>query len=389
MFCLKRIASELPKNPSTTRISFSESIQRLQHNEPGARLPIKKRFLLPVTPKLRFPLWYLKKERAKYSDGLTSENKLFINEVIKDKYGPPAIISGISTYQLQTPLKKEPVARGEWTPNTRRCGLIARKIGVYPMWGKNGEPILTTLLQVVDNHVVSYTPPEEYTPHLRVPRFLRPNIYGCLLVGAESMDPQMYTKQYSGLFNKAGLMPKRVLARFMVSPEAAIQPGTPLYATHFRPGDVVDISAITINRGFQGVMKRWGFKGMPATHGVTKTHRRPGNVGGGSKKAGIWLGTKMPGNMGLRRRIHKGAKIWRINTKYNVLWVQGAGVPGDTNSVVHIYDTILPLKKLKSKPAGFPTHYPEEDEELLPENLYDEDLHCFEDPTITYEVDEK
>lgn len=55
-----------------------------------------------------------------------------------------------------------------------------------------------------------------------------------------------------------------------------------------------------IDRGFQGVMKRWGFKGMPASHGVTKTHRRPGNIGAGGEKARVWPGTKMPGHMGNR-----------------------------------------------------------------------------------------
>lgn len=55
-----------------------------------------------------------------------------------------------------------------------------------------------------------------------------------------------------------------------------------------------------MDRGFQGVMKRWGFKGMPASHGVTKTHRRPGNIGAGGEKARVWPGTKMPGHMGNR-----------------------------------------------------------------------------------------
>lgn len=62
-------------------------------------------------------------------------------------------------------------------------------------------------------------------------------------------------------------------------------------------------------RGFEGVMKRHGFKGMPATHGVTKTHRRPGNIGSGGTKARVWPGQKMPGHMGNRWRVHKGAKV--------------------------------------------------------------------------------
>lgn len=64
-----------------------------------------------------------------------------------------------------------------------------------------------------------------------------------------------------------------------------------------------------IDRGFQGVMKRWGFKGMPASHGVTKTHRRPGNIGSGGALARVKLGTKMPGHMGNRWRTIRGVKV--------------------------------------------------------------------------------
>jgi large subunit ribosomal protein L3 len=64
-----------------------------------------------------------------------------------------------------------------------------------------------------------------------------------------------------------------------------------------------------VDRGFQGVMKRWGFHGMPASHGVTKTHRRPGNIGSGSHKARVLPGTKLPGHMGNRYRIVKGQRV--------------------------------------------------------------------------------
>ena len=65
----------------------------------------------------------------------------------------------------------------------------------------------------------------------------------------------------------------------------------------------------SIDRGFQGVMKRWGFHGMPASHGVTKTHRRPGNIGSGGKKARVMPGTKLPGHMGNRTRIIRGIRV--------------------------------------------------------------------------------
>lgn len=132
---------------------------------------------------------------------------------------------------------------------------------------------------------------------------------GCLVVGAVSSDPQLYTKEYCGLFSESGVMPKKILTRFPVNPEAAIQPGTPLCAAHFSVGDKVDIRGVTIYRGFQGVMKRWDFKGGRASHGVTKNHRRPGCIGSGQDKARVWPGKKMPGHMGGIRRSAKSLTV--------------------------------------------------------------------------------
>lgn len=79
---------------------------------------------------------------------LTQGNKQFVEEIIQEKFGPPAVISGISTYQLKTPLRTEVVPRGEWTKRTRRTGLIGRKLGHQPLWDKNGNLIMTTMIQV-------------------------------------------------------------------------------------------------------------------------------------------------------------------------------------------------------------------------------------------------
>lgn len=128
-------------------------------------------------------------------------------------------------------------------------------------------------------------------------------------------------------------------------------------------------------------MKRHGFKGMPASHGVTKTHRRGGNIGGGGEKGRVWPGTKMPGHMGNRYRVAKGLKIWRINTKYNVLWVSGQAIPGEVNSLVNIYDTKLPLRLPKDLP--FPTYLDTENDDLM-EDIYDEEVHPFSETTILY-----
>ncbi|XDV34290.1 hypothetical protein PO909_004460 [Leuciscus waleckii] len=154
---------------------------------------------------------------------------------------------------------------------------------------------------------------------------------------------------YLEIFRNAGVPPKQKLTTFCVSDNSIIKPGTPLYAAHFRPGQYVDVTAKTIGKGFQGVMKRWGFKGQPASHGQTKTHRRPGALGPGG--------------------------IWRVNTKYNVLYVNGS-VPGHRNCIVKVRDTVLPTRFEKNKSPPFPTFFADGDEEL-PEDLYDEDMFQF------------
>ncbi|EFN76611.1 39S ribosomal protein L3, mitochondrial [Harpegnathos saltator] len=329
-------------------------------------------------PKYRHPEWLPKPQRVRYEEQLTEDNKEFLQEVIQDKYGLPHADLGMNL----SPLKLDPIEPiTKWKPGLKRTGLIAKKIGVYPLWLKDGTKVYSTLLQVVDNEVVKYIPPEEFYPVIGKKPIQIKRRLGCLVVGAGNINPQLVTKEYSGIFKDSGVMPKLVLRRFIISPEAALQPGTPLFATHFKPGEVVDIRGKTIDRGFQGVMKRWGFKGMPATHGVTKTHRRPGNIGSGGQKARVMPGTKMPGHMGNRWRILKGVEILRINTKYNVLWVKGHNIPGETNNYCYIYDTILPLKKSKTAPY-FPTYLPNMDKELFPEELYADKVHAFMDPSL-------
>lgn len=142
-----------------------------------------------------------------------------------------------------------------------------------------------SLFQVEDNHVVKYIPPEEFAETIvgqkrNVPRITgrnKPIHLGCLVVGALSTDPQKFTKDYCGLFTESGVMPKKLLARFPVTPNALIQPGTPLNAAHFEPGQFIDATARASRRGFQGGMKRHGFSGMPSDQrGCTKSHRRIG-----------------------------------------------------------------------------------------------------------------
>jgi len=167
-----------------------------------------------------------------YDERLTEDNKQFLDEVVQDKYGSSTI--GFET--KLSPLKVDPIEPTvQWKRGMKRTGLIAKKIGVYPLWLKNGKRVTSTLLQVngaalvfnkqyhcyrfnfnisiysdshftyyaiyfytliqvVDNEVVKYIPPEKFFPiKSRRPPIQVKNRRGCLVVGAENIDPQLVT----------------------------------------------------------------------------------------------------------------------------------------------------------------------------------------------------
>ena len=178
-------------------------------------------------------------------ENITPENKDFIKEFAEEKYGKSVTNYGLMTYENSSSLlKTESLAPVEWRKGLVRTGLIGRKIGHYPLWLKSGKRINTTVIQISDNHVIKYTPPGEFNPTQR--KHLKDySRQGCLLIGSEAIDPNRLTADYMGLFNDSGVMPKKNLNRFVISPEAAILPGTPLNVSHFRVGDFVDVRGLT------------------------------------------------------------------------------------------------------------------------------------------------
>jgi len=325
------------------------------------------------------PWWVKKKINPKmYNEEISRENKEFLTSYLEDQYPLEKL--------QKSPLRDEKWERQEWTTKSMRTGVLAVKIGSIPQWTKDGRRFHTTMLQVLDNHVIRYSPPEKFSKSAGF-KSKWSSRTGSVVVGALSCSPEQFSPQYNALFKEAGLPPKRRLTRFLVTPDAAIQAGTPLHATHFKVGDYVDVQAKTIGHGFQGVVKRWGFKGGPASHGTTKWHRRPGTIGSG-RTGKVWKGKKLPGYMGNKWRFLKGLKVWRINTKYNVLYVNGPIIPGPMHAYTRVHDTVLPKKRLKMKehPPLMPTFYPDEDStEPLAEDIFDDDVFQFKDSTITLE----
>ncbi|XP_008299068.1 large ribosomal subunit protein uL3m [Stegastes partitus] len=298
-----------------------------------------------------------------FEEHLTEDNQEYMRKSMAEEYKR-------QTAEKLNPLKDEPWQRHEWTEGSRRVGLVAVKLGMAPMWTKAGEMRGVTMLQVQDCHVLKCMSKEEYDGRT-----------AALVVGGKNVSPFYRSEGQMEMFRNAGVPPKQKLTHFRVTDNAIIKPGTPLYAAHFRPGQYVDITAKSIGKGFQGVMKRWGFKGQPASHGQTKTHRRPGASGPGGDPGKVFKGKKMPGQMGNSYVTAFGLKIWRINTKLNVLYVNGS-VPGHRNCVLKIRDTILPTRRSTLLNPPFPTYFTEEDGDLA-EDLYDDDVFIHTEPSLT------
>ncbi|KAM5292223.1 large ribosomal subunit protein uL3m [Ctenodactylus gundi] len=299
-----------------------------------------------------------------WDEHLSEENTSFVKQLVFDE----------DKAQLASklcPLKDEPWPIHPWEPGSSRVGLIALKLGMMPLWTKDGRKHVVTLLQVQDCHVLKYTSKEDHNGKT-----------AALTVGGKTVSRFRKSTSILEFYRELGLPPKQKIKIFHVTDNAVIKPGTPLYAAHFRPGQYVDVTAKSIGKGFQGVMKRWGFKGQPASHGQTKTHRRPGAIST-SDMSRVWPGTKLPGQMGNRDRTSYGLKVWRINTKHNIIYVNGS-VPGHKNCLVKVRDSNLPAYKDFSKNLPFPTYFPDKDEEELPEDLYDEDICQPSAPSITF-----
>lgn len=140
-----------------------------------------------------------------------------------------------------------------------------------------------------------------------------------------------------GHFRKARVAPKRIVKEFNVTPDAHVPVGTTLSAIHFVPGQFVDVVANGIGKGFAGGMKRWGFHGLAASHGVSISHRSSGSVGQHQDPGRVFPGKKMAGRLGGKRITTQNLAVVRVDTSLDLVFVRGA-VPGVDDAHVLITD---------------------------------------------------
>jgi len=207
-----------------------------------------------------------------------------------------------------------------------RCGVIAEKLGMTRVFTEAGEHVPVTVLALQGCQVVSQ-------------RTVARDGYVALQLGAGSAKPSRLSKAERGHFAKAKIAPKRKLAEFRVDEDKLIDVGATLRADHFVAGQRVDVSGVSIGKGFAGAMKRHNFSGLRASHGVSISHRSHGSIGQCQDPGKVFKGKKMAGHMGAARVTVQNIEVVSTDIERGLVLVRGA-VPGSRGGWVTLKDAV-------------------------------------------------
>lgn len=216
-----------------------------------------------------------------------------------------------------------------------RTGLIARKLGMSRVFRDDGSHVPVSVLQVEGCQVVAQ-------------RTLERDGYTALQLGVGTRKVKNVTKPERGHFAKAGVEPKRKVAEFRVDEDALIDVGAEITVDHFVAGQFVDVIGTSIGKGFAGGMKRHGFGGLRATHGVSISHRSLGSTGNRQDPGRTFPGKKMAGHLGDKRVTVLNLQVVGTDVERGLILIRGA-VPGAEGGHLLVRDAVK-----KPKPEGVP-----------------------------------
>jgi large subunit ribosomal protein L3 len=207
-----------------------------------------------------------------------------------------------------------------------RTGVIAKKMGMTRLFQDDGRHVPVTVLQLEGLQVVSRR--EKDTDG-----------YTAVQLGAGVAKAKNVAKPQRGHFGKAEVEPKAIVHEFRVTEDNLLDVGAELSADHFVAGQYVDIQGKTQGKGFQGGMKRWGFAGLRATHGVSVSHRSLGSTGQRQDPGKVFKNKKMAGHMGDKFRTQQNLEIVSTDVERGLIFVKGS-VPGSKGGWLFVKDSV-------------------------------------------------
>ena len=216
-----------------------------------------------------------------------------------------------------------------------RTGVIARKLGMTRLFDEAGAHVPVTVLSLDGCQVTAHRTSDR-------------DGYVALQLGAGAKKAKNTSKAERGHFAKALVEPKRHVAEFRVSEDNLIDVGAEFTADHFLAGQKVDVTGLTVGKGFAGAIKRWSFGGMRATHGVSVSHRAHGSTGQRQDPGKVFKGKKMAGHMGQDIVTTLNLTVFRVDVERGLILLRGA-VPGTEGTFVRIRDAVK-----SSPPEGLP-----------------------------------
>jgi len=196
-------------------------------------------------------------------------------------------------------------------------GLMARKLGMTQVFDETGSLVPVTVVRIEQNVVVSQKTREK-------------DGYKAVVLGVDELKKERAAKPYAGQFPE-NIPPQKTIREFRDF-EKEVNPGDKLGAEVFEGIRYVDVTGISKGKGFQGVVKRWGFHGGRKTHG-SKFHREPGSTGQNTYPHKTFKNRKMPGRMGRERTTVLSLRVVKVDTEKQLVLIRG-GVPGVNKGLV-------------------------------------------------------
>lgn len=220
-----------------------------------------------------------------------------------------------------------------------RTGVIAKKMGMTRLFQEDGRHVPVTVLALENVQVVARREADR-------------DGYVAVQLGAGVAKAKNVAKPQRGHFGKAEVEPKAIVREFRVADDALLEVGAEISADHFVAGQLIDVQGYTQGKGFAGAMKRWGFGGLRATHGVSVSHRSHGSTGQRQDPGKVFKNKKMAGHMGDRQRTQQNLEVVSTDVERGLIFVKGS-VPGSKGGWLFVKDAVkVPLPKDAPYPAG-------------------------------------